>query len=202
MMNPRLKQSMISLLLFPSIFWAMGCYSNKELTRLDPQLYPLEVMTKGNNRYTFESSWSTDSLGVISGVAQWNALTAGDPLLLRERVTLPNDSIASAYVKGNEIVIIAKDNSRLMFIKWMSDGSGGIFGDMRRPNPAYSYENWKVPEYFVCPRRIPADSIASIQKSEYDQGRTLLLFGGGMVAILAISMGVATGDIIRDYPGK
>ena len=180
------------MLAFSFTLWSAGCYSSHELTRLDPQAYPLEVVTKGNKRYTFESRWTTDSLGAISGVAQWRYPTAREPVFLRGRNTFPSDSISTALIENNEIVVITKDNSRILLTKWMSDGSGGIVGISEQHNTIYSYDSWEVARDIIRSRRIPADSIVSIQMSEFSPGKTCLLIAGGVVAGGVIFLAAAT----------
>jgi hypothetical protein len=198
MKNPRFNKMSSSTLALSFTLWSVGCYSSHEVTRLDPQSYPLEVVTKGNRRYTLERRWNTDSLGAISGDAQWHHSTEEDPLLLQGRVRLPIDSIASAYVEGNEILVVTKDKSRLTLSKWMSDGTGGIHGIMVQRNTAYSYDNWQVSDHIVSPRSIPADSILSIQKSEFSNGKTILLITGGAAAAGIVLFGIAVGNAFRD----
>lgn len=199
MKNPRIRRSISSLLTFSFILWSTGCYSTKEVARLDPQSYPLEVVRKGNRRYTFESQWRIDSLGAVSGVAQWKYPSAREPLLLRGKNTFPSDSISTAFVENNEIVVVTKDNSRIALTKWMSDGSGGIAGISEQHYTIYSYDSWEVARDIVSSRRIPADSIVSIQKSEFSPGKTALLIAGGVVAGGVILLGTFFGNALQSF---
>jgi hypothetical protein len=191
-----------NLLLLGLAFWSTGCYSNRELTRLDPRDYPLDVLTKGNTLYIFEKQWDSDNSGLISGIARWKLAKASEPLELRGRVKCPADSIASAFVGESEIEVVTKGESHITLTNWMSDAMGGIYGLIRQRNPEYSAQNWQVPEYFVHRRGIPVDSIASIQRSEFSPSKTALLVGTGVVATAVVAAGAAVGRGLAEMFGR
>jgi hypothetical protein len=198
MKNPRFCKPISSLLLFSFTLWSTGCYSTRELTRLDPRDYQLVVVTKGHARYTFDERWETDSSGAILGQTPWEKTAVDGPQVMRRKViTFPADSIAYACIEESEITVVTKDGKNLVLSNWMSNGNGGISGVIKRPNPSYSHDNWRVPEYLVTSGTIPVDSIASIQKSEFSATRTTLLVAGGIVVGGAILFGIAVGNAFR-----
>jgi hypothetical protein len=100
-------------------------------------------------------------------------------------------------VEESEIEIVTKDQNHITLTKWMSDGTGGIYGMIGHRNPEYSMQNWQAPEYFVHWRGILVDSIASIQKSEFSPGKTMLLVASGAVAGGVVVFGGIMGHALR-----
>jgi len=183
MQNRTFKSLVTWLIIASPIWWTSGCYSTREITRLEEAATgDLKVVTKGNNRYAFER-WSVDSLGGISGDGTWEIISEwGRPVSKQGFRTLPHDSISETYHDDTSIILTTRGNTVYHFTRWLSDNSGGIWGEAFWENPT---DKWNVGKV-----RVPADSIKRITASEYDRASTTWL------TVRAVAAGAIAGWFI------
>ena len=222
-MQNRIFKRLINWLLIASpLWWTTGCYTTREITRLDEIRPVIEVVTKGDRVYTF-TAWTYDSLKGISGDARWVVKSPRpwvDSEDLDGHITLTRDAIKTVTLGGGqnlpldtlqtlkptevfEINVVTKSGINYTFIDWTIDKAGTIEGRASWENPSYS--SWSFSntnhQFIESVVNLPADSIKIVSKKEYSSGRTTLLVVGSIVGSLGMAVWVTLACIASGFKG-
>jgi len=103
MKNRTLRSFITWLIIASPLWWTGGCYTYQKVTKLDEAVgSEIEVVTKGNNAYTFKR-WSSDGSGGVSGEAECIVPSSYSlPVAYAKRhLTLPIDSIKNISTKAS-----------------------------------------------------------------------------------------------------